>query len=109
MTRPTMKRGQRRRSMPAQRLRVGRRRKSAMTPIMINIFDVDIDILVARGLLPAHLRDSSDRIAQAVQYTLGLAIPALADGSLPLPREKRQRSGSTHDDSKAARPRSPPR
>jgi hypothetical protein len=96
--------------MPAQRLRVGRRRKFAMTAIMINIFDGDIDVLVACGLLPVHLRDSSDSIAQAIQYALGVAMPALADGSLPVSREKRQRPGSrAPGDPMAAKPRSTPR
>jgi hypothetical protein len=95
MTEPT--RGARKRySFPqrARRVRVGRRRKFSMTAIMVNVFDVDIDVLVERRLLPVHRRDNSDSIAQAIQYVLGAAIPALAVGSLPMPRESRQRAGS---------------
>lgn len=51
-----------------------------MTSIMVNIFDIDIDVLVERGVLAAHLRDNRDGIAQAVEQVLGLALPALAAG-----------------------------
>lgn len=53
---------------------------------MINIFDIDIDVLVERGLLAVHRRDDRDSIAQAVQHVLGAAIPALATGALRIGR-----------------------
>jgi hypothetical protein len=67
-------------------LRVGRRRQLAMQAVMINIFDIDIDVLVERGLLAVHRRDDRDSIAQAVQHVLGAAIPALATGALRIGR-----------------------
>ena len=49
---------------------------------MVNVFDIDIDVLVERGLLAAHRRADRDSIAQAVQRVLGAAMPALAIGAL---------------------------
>ena len=63
-------------------LRVGRRRQFSMQAVMINVFDIDIDVLVERGLLAAHRRADRDSIAQAVQRVLGAAMPALAIGAL---------------------------